>query len=102
MALVIIVLLLLSGCAAMPDSIEPELVHVSHATQHIGSNRTEFGYNEVAIAAKWRPTVHFTIEMSEGYNVNRQWHSPYGSQYGSLIGPREVFELRAGWEIPIK
>lgn len=77
------------------------MVHVSHATQHV-IDHTDFGYNEVAIAAKWRPTDHLTIEASEGVNVNRSWPNPYGRQYGSLVGPREVFEVRAGYEIPLR
>lgn len=97
-----IALAALGGCATLePDSLVPEVVHVSHATQHI-VDHTDFGYNEVALAARWRPTAHAVLEVSEGVNVNRKWPSPYGPQYGSFVGPREVFEARFGYEIPLK
>jgi len=100
-ALLIVAILALAGCALIPQSIEPRLVHVSHATQHI-VDHTDFGYNEIALAAKWKPTEHLRVEVSEGINVNREWLSPYGPQYGSLVGPREIFEASFGYEIPLK
>jgi hypothetical protein len=91
----------IQGCALMPDALEPEVIHVSHATQHI-VDHTDFGYNEIALAAKWAPNDHLRIEISEGVNVNKYWPSPYGPQYGSFVGPREVFDARIGYEIPLK
>jgi hypothetical protein len=53
----------------VPNTVSPVLEHVSHATQHepFTARPTEYGYNELAVIARWN-VQHAFIELTEGYN----------------------------------
>ncbi|MGP8033148.1 MAG: hypothetical protein ACLPQ6_03300 [Steroidobacteraceae bacterium] len=62
--------LLLTGCASLePDAVRVEAVHESFALQHIADHATDYGTNEVAIAAHWQ-RGQWVGELSEGYVFN--------------------------------
>jgi hypothetical protein len=81
-----------SGCAALiPDSIGPEIEHVSHASQHFGDHPTNFGYSQVNVVARWHYGNGYA-EVSEGVTLGCE----------RLDGMREVFNARFGYAIPLK
>ena|ERR1700757_3752321 len=97
----------LSGCSTLrtlePNAIPIELNHVSHMTQHepFNAHPTNYGYDALSIGAKWRPLKNLSISISEGVVLERQ--APDGErEYGALYGPREVFNGRIAYEIPLK
>lgn len=89
----------LSGCALAPNTITPFVEHVSHASQHFGSNPTHFGYEQIAVAARWNVKGAF-LEMSEGYNPGSR--NSYGQACDGLYGGHEVFTARVGYDFRIK
>jgi hypothetical protein len=98
---------LLSGCSALhtlePNTLPIELTHVSHSTQHFGSNPTNYGYDAVSIGAKWKPLKNLSITVSEGVILEKRCRTADGErEYGALYGPREVFTGRISYEIPLK
>ena len=100
---------LLTGCSTLrtlePNSIPIEVTHVSHLTQHAPFTSTphSYGYNSIAIGAKWVPLPHLSISVSEGLLLEREHVNAYGQQWcGSLMGPREVFTGKIAYEIPLK
>jgi len=78
----------LSGCATVAERCHPitELSHTSHALQHIGPNRTNYGWNVASVGAICRPDDGLTITVLEGYTPER------------LDGQHEVFQARVTWE----
>ena len=80
----------LTGCA--PVSIGPFVQHDSHALQHIGSERTDYGANLIGINARWIRGGWYA-DVSEAVNV--QGARPGG--YGEIDGGRECFEARVGY-----
>lgn len=90
--------LCLSGCCLAPQTIRTELEHVSHATQHIGSDRTHMGAELVAVVARWRKGGAY-LDVSEGYNV-----TPADDHLciGGICGPREVFTAAVGYEWSVR
>lgn len=79
--LVIIALVLfLTGCANVRPLAEYQ--HQSHATQHFGSNRTNYGYDVVSAGIRWRPHEKVTVDLLEGYSMQE------------FQGRREVFTGR--------
>lgn len=105
--LILIAALLASGCAALPNSISPEFEHLSHATQHFGDNRTDYGSNIANLTAEWDVGKHFYVTLAEGVNLNKQWtqlnaNSPSYHGYGETVGPREQFTGRIGYKFIVK
>lgn len=89
----------LSGCTLMPNSVGPELAHVSHLTQHqpFTSHPTNIGYQTVGVAAHWY-AKGFYASVSESYNF-----APYeGTTCAGLCGSREVFDARIGYQFKLK
>lgn len=59
-----------------------EYQHLSHATQHFGDNRTNYGYDLASVGVRWRPTEAVTVDLLEGYSLQE------------MHGRREVFSGR--------
>jgi hypothetical protein len=91
---------LVAGCALKPNSIRVYAEHVSHASQHFGSNSTNFGYNALNVELHYQHGGAF-LDVAEGVNLNGRSRAPW-LEYGSLDGPREVFTARAGYEFALK
>lgn len=93
----------LSGCVSLePTSVRLYGEHVSHATQHFESAPTDYGYNALSVELHWQANGAF-LDVAEGINLNsRDKLDTTADCYGGLWGPREVFTLRAGYEIPLK
>lgn len=74
------VAVLATGCASLTPLAEYQ--HLSHATQHFGDQRTNYGYDLASVGVRWRPTDHVTVDLLEGYSLQR------------MHGRREVFTGR--------
>ena len=97
----------LTACAELkPVSVPIEVEHVSHASQHFGSDPTNYGYDAVSIGLKWRPLPYATVVVSEGYVIEGKCtHIRTGAptSYGALVGNTpEVTTARFTFEIPIR
>jgi hypothetical protein len=91
--------LLLSACAVIePESVRIVGTHVSSISQHFGSNPTDYGYQTVGLEVHWEQGRVFE-EISDGINLNSRDCKVGWSEYGSLVGPREVFEAKVGMKI---
>lgn len=84
---------LLSGCALLPDSVRPEIEHLSHVTQHepFTDHPTEYGANLANLLLHW-DLPHAYIELGEGYSL---------APRSEIMGPREQFSARIGLVIPL-
>lgn len=92
-SLVLMVGLLVAAASAnaadlMPDSVDAEVNHVSHALQHFGKHRENFGYQVASVVVEWDATKRLTITASEGVTIS-----------GCLDGQREVFEARVTYRL---
>jgi hypothetical protein len=87
------------GCALAPNSVRPEIEHISHATQHFGSD-TEYGANMLNAVAHWDVGKKVYVELSEGVNVSQHWQTT--NSYGDIIGSREIFTARVGYIFTLK
>jgi hypothetical protein len=101
----------IGGCAAItPNYIAPELVHQSHAVQHFGSDRTNYGSEALALEAHWDLPKHLFLDVSEGIALDKRMNYPgyvnsggttmYG--YGEVLGPREQFTAKIGYRFQLK
>jgi len=93
--LLIVPFLALSGCVLAPDYLKIEGEHTSHLTQHepFTDHPTNYGYSGMGVLAKWeakRPGSKLYIELGEEVTLE------------PLDGRHEVFNARAGIEIPLK
>lgn len=95
--------LCLSGCALEPNAVRFEAEHVSHISQHFGPNPTEYGFDAISLVAHWQ-YAHAYLDVSEGINVSPEFdgNRVVGPVYGSLAGPRETFQARAGYEFKLR
>lgn len=106
MKILILAALALGGCSTLqaiePNTIAPEIVHMSHATQHapFTSTPTEYGVNIAQVTATWDLPHHFYVNVSEGLALNR--HYADGNSCGEIEGPREQFTLRLGYAFVVK
>jgi hypothetical protein len=91
----------LGGCAVLPDTVRPELEHMSHATQHrpFTSTPTRYGANMANLVVRWDLPKRFTLELAEGVSLDK--HYPDIPAYGELIGPREQFSARIGYSFRV-
>jgi hypothetical protein len=104
--LILVAILALHGCVLVPNSIRPEVEHMSHATQHepFTSHPTNYGVNMVDLVAHWDIKKIAYVEIGEGIALGK----PTGcaqyadAGYGEVIGPREQFIARIGLIIPTK
>lgn len=61
-----LVIYLLSGCSTVRPLAEYQ--HISHATQHFGSNPTNYGWDVASFGIRWRPAEGVTVDLLEGYS----------------------------------
>jgi hypothetical protein len=81
----------------IPDMIDLETIHVSHATTgSIGCRSAckEDALTAVSVSATWR-LQGFYVTVGEGYNVR-------GRNGGGFYGPGEVTTVRAGYSFQLK
>lgn len=57
---------LLAGCSTVRPLAEFQ--HISHATQHFGSNPTNYGWDVASGGIRWRPVEGVTVDLLEGYS----------------------------------
>ena len=95
----------LSGCCLAPNSVRPELQHLSHASQHapFTSHPTNYGANTLELMAHW-DLPHAYVEIGEGIALESQWATAEGAHggCGEIEGPREQFIARFGLVIPTR
>lgn len=77
------VLLGLTGCQTLTPIAEAS--HTSHATQHVGPNRTNYGWNTVGLGVRFK-RGGLTVDMVESYSVE------------PVDGMHEVFQGRLVYE----
>lgn len=104
--IILCALVSLTGCAAM-HAHGPRVVmsayaeHISHATQHPPFTRhpTEYGLEAIfgSVTLEAHSDSGWYMTLAEGLNLNSRWHAGRVVGYGCLLGPREIFEARAGY-----
>lgn len=99
--LLVLTVLCVAGCALEPNAVRMEAEHVSHISQHFGTAPTDYGFDAISVVAHWQVS-HAYLDVSEGINVSPRFQGVVGPVYGAFAGPRETFQARAGWEIPLK
>lgn len=103
--LVLIMSALASGCVAMPDTVRPELTHMSHVTQHSPISHAadyHFGSNTVGVILHWDTPLHAFIELGEAISLDKRFdHDGNAYSYGEIMGPREQFIARIGYTLHI-
>lgn len=94
--------LMLSGCALVPNTITPELEHMSHATQHrpFTDSPTGYGSNIANLVVGYRLGDHLNLELADGRSLDR--HYNYGNSWGEIEGPREEFSARLRYTFVVK
>jgi hypothetical protein len=95
----------LYGCVLAPNSLRPEVEHMSHLSQHqpFTDEPNSWGVQMVNIIAHW-DLPHAYIEIGEGFALNAKSPTPWDGapRYGEIVGNREQFTARAGIIIPLK
>ena len=100
MKFMILLSLALTGCALEPNSIRVEAEHTSHISQHFVSPDINAGFDALMVVAHWEGHGLF-LDVGDGINLSP--HEPaLEPVYGGLVGPRETFVARAGYEIRLK
>lgn len=95
-------LLALVGCAAIePNSVRVYAEHVSHVSQHFGTDATSYGYNSINLEVHYQKDGYY-LDVAEGINLNSQDKAAAGPCYGAMYGPREMFTAKAGYEFQIR
>jgi hypothetical protein len=85
--------LLLTGCAALPNRMRVEVEHVSHPLAGWPCGRqsgSEDGLSQVSAIAAWRGE-HAYMETGLGYNLE-------GIDGGGIHGPSFMGTVRVGYE----
>jgi hypothetical protein len=94
-----------AGCCLVPDSIRPEVEHLSHVTQHepFTSHATNYGADVADIVAHWDIRKAY-VEIGEGIALDRASGCARcgDAGYGEIVGPREQFIARAGFVFDLK
>src|SRR5208282_6400664 len=94
--------LLLSGCAALPDYVGPELSHSSHALQHLQSPDPNYGSDSIGVTAEWSKGAGPYLELHEGVTLEPAWKNGGLSGHGETLGAgREEFQGRLGWRFKV-
>jgi hypothetical protein len=94
--------LMLSGCVLVPNTITPELEHMSHATQHhpFTEHTTGYGSNIANLVVGYRIGDRLNLEFADGRSLDK--HYNYGNSWGEIEGPREEFSARLRYTIQVK
>ena len=102
-ALACAAIITMPGCAALkPVGVPIEFEHISHATQHIGANRTNYGVNVASVGLHWKPAPRLNVVLMEGFALNKEYTYADGEHScGALWGGREVFTARVSYEVAI-
>ena len=90
-----------SGCmAVLPNTISPEVEHMSHITQHrpFTDHPTDDGALILGATARWN-LGRVYVEIAEGFDVCPH-HMP-DDAVGEIVGPREEFTARIGYTFTI-
>jgi hypothetical protein len=93
-------LLALSGCQMVPNTVSPELIHQSHIMQHrpLTDEPTNYHADQFAVAARWAKRTGPFLELSEGISLDKAYNQGgINPSYGAMIGPKEEFTARVGW-----
>jgi hypothetical protein len=86
-------LLVLGGCALVPNSLPVGVEHVSHLGQHepFTSDCHRYGYNAAYLGARWNAgNASFTVQEAVAIGQD------------SLPGDRDIFSARIEYAIPLK
>jgi hypothetical protein len=97
----LVLLSVFSGCALTPSYIEPEIEHMSHATQHqpFTNEPKRYGAEIASLVVGW--DVHnVSIQLAEGVALDK--HYAWDNSNGEIMGPREQFSARVGYRFAIK
>ncbi len=103
-----LLLLALTGCSTarylLPNTVAPELEHMSHVTQHepFGSDQYHYHANIAQLTAHWDLPRKFYLDISEGVDLNPAWPKDVGQGYGEIAGPKEEFTARVGWKFTVR
>ena len=102
---VIPAILTVAGCAEMlPNTISPNIEHMSHLTQHqpFTNYPSNYGINMVGVEADWEvhKNVHFTL--AESLSLSKRFENQYYIGYGEIIGPREQFTGRISYSFHVR
>jgi hypothetical protein len=95
----------LSGCAAMiPNTVTPEFVHESHASQHrpFAETPTNYGAELLDVSLGWHLGDHVRLELAEGISLDKRSGTVPYEAYGEIAGPREQFIGRIGYQFKVK
>lgn len=95
----LLAILIIDGCAVLPDSVRPELSHMSHLSQHrpCTDSPTNYGSNLASIALHWNLPARAYIELVEGLDLDKHWTNVGTEGNGEIVGPREQTSIRLGW-----
>ena len=96
-AVILLSVLAVDACVMAPDSVRPELEHMSHLTQHepFTDRPTKYGSDLVNVVAHWDTPAHTYFEIAEGISIDRR--DRWTQSYGELVGPREEFSAHIGY-----
>jgi len=104
----------LTACCLAPNTVRTDVTHMSHVSQHFGSNTTNYGTQIIGATAQWRTQSGWFAELGEHYNIGKSgsYHSwtDAGGQLewtdsrscpGSICGPREITTVSVGyiWQV---
>jgi hypothetical protein len=85
----------------IPDEVNLEIQHISHVSQHFGSDSTDYGVEIASLAVRWTGHSWF-LDIAEGAALNTCNDLHYYDstqvleQCGALEGPKEVFQATFG------
>ena len=98
----LIVLAQFQGCAAIvPNTVTPELEHMSHASQHrpFTESPTRYGANIASVVLGWNLPRGVSLQLAEGISLDKRYATP---SCGEIEGPREEFSARIGYSFKVR
>lgn len=100
--LMVLAVLALQACTVIePNAVRIYAEHVSHASQHFGSDPTNYGYDAINLELHYKYKGVF-LDVAEGMVLEKRDCNVPWKEYGALDGPREIFTARAGYEWQVK
>lgn len=93
----------IGGCASLePNSVRVYGEHVSHVSQHFETQPTNYGYEAISVELHYQRKGWFA-DIAEGVQLGaRDTHVHGADSYGGMLGPRELFTARAGYEFQLR
>lgn len=103
LVIVSIASLTLSGCTVLePNAVRIYGEHVSHVSQHFETQPTNYGYEAISVELHYQRKGWFA-DIAEGVQLGaRDTHVHGADSYGGMLGPRELFTARAGYEFQLR